>query len=115
MLKEKGLLDTRSRMMEETKVVEEFLTRHTGRKNLLVIRISAYKDEVLNELRSFSENTKKEFILLSGLEIIPENLKRLTEKKDQPLIIGIEKLSSAGHHRRSGGLPSHHQYGGYRQ
>jgi len=95
MLKEKGLLDTRSRMMEETKVIEEFLTRHTGRKNLLVIRISEYKDEVLNELRSFSENTKREFILLSGEEITPENLKRLTEKKDQPLIIGIEKLSSA--------------------
>ena len=95
MLKEKGLLDTRSRMMEETRVMEEFLTRYAGRKNLLVVRISHYKEEVLNELRGFSENTKREFILLRGEEITPLNLKNLTEKKGQPLLIGIEKLSSA--------------------
>ncbi|MFH5836224.1 PGN_0703 family putative restriction endonuclease [Proteiniclasticum sp. C24MP] len=95
MLKEKGLLDDRGKMMEEKKMMQEFLARHAGKKNLLVIRTSAYKDEVMEELLSFSEDTKRELILLSGKEITPENIRDLTRKKDQPILIGINELSSA--------------------
>lgn len=95
MLKEKGLVDERSKMIEEKRVLQEFLSRNTGRKNLLVIRVSECKDEVMEEIRSFSKDTNREFILLSGQGISPENIRELTKKKNQPILIGIEELSRA--------------------
>ena len=95
MLREKSMVDERSKMIEEKRVLQEFLSRNTGTKNLLVIRVSECKDEVMEELLSFSEDTNREFILLSGHDLSPENIKELTKKKDQPILIGIDNLSKA--------------------
>jgi len=95
MLREKNLVDERSKMIEEKRVLQEFLSRNAGRKNLLVIRVSECKDEVMEEIASFSEATEREFILLSGSDLSPENIRDLTKMKDQPIFIGIEELSKA--------------------
>ncbi len=95
MLKETSMVDERSKMIEEKRVLQEFLSRNTGIKNLLVIRVSECKDEIMEEILSFSEETNREFILLSGHDLSPENIKELTKKKDQPILIGIENLSRA--------------------
>ena len=95
MLREKSMVDERSKMIEEKRVLQEFLSRNTGTKNLLVIRVSECKDEVMEELLSFSEDTNREFILLSGHDLSPENIKELTKKKDQRILIGVDNLSKA--------------------
>lgn len=95
MLREKSMVDDRSKMIEEKRVLQEFLSRNTGTKNLLVIRVSECKDEVMEELLSFSDDTNREFILLSGHDLSPENIKELTKKKDQRILIGIDNLSKA--------------------
>jgi len=95
MLREKNLVDERSKMIEEKRVLQEFLARNAGSKNLLVIRVSECKDEVMEEITSYSENTDREFILLSGPDLSPERIRDLTKKKDQPILIGIEDLSKA--------------------
>lgn len=95
MLREKSMVDERSKMIEEKRVLQEFLSRNTGTKNLLVIRVSECKDEVMEELLSFSDDTNREFILLSGHDLSPENIKELTKKKDQRILIGIDNLSKA--------------------
>lgn len=95
MLREKSMVDERSKIIEEKRVLQEFLSRKTGTKNLLVIRVSECKDEVMEELLSFSEDTNREFILLSGHDLSPENIKELTKKKDQRILIGVDNLSKA--------------------
>lgn len=95
MLSEKILVDGRSKMIEEKRVLQEFLSRNAGKKNLLVIRVSECKDEVMEEITSFSEDTGREFILLSGSDVSPEHIRDLTKKKEQPILIGIEDLSKA--------------------
>lgn len=95
MLREKSILDERSKVVEEKKLVEEFLRKHAGTKNLLVIRVSEYQDKVKEAVTSFCEDTGRELVLLAGDEVSTENIRNLVRKKDQPIFIGIERLSRA--------------------
>ena len=93
MLSEKSVVDDRNKMIREKMMLENFLGSYVGRKKILVIRVSQYEKEILEEVEAFSRKTDKGFILLDGQMLTPEMIREVDKRKDEALLVVVKNLS----------------------
>ncbi len=93
MLNEKSVVDDRSKMQSEKRMLEDFMTSYLGRKKILVIRVSGFEKAVVEEIEAFAEKTERGFILLDGQTLTPERVREAGERKEEPLLVAVKNLS----------------------
>lgn len=93
MLNEKSVVDDRSKMQSEKRMLEDFMTSYLGRKKILVIRVSGFEKAVVEEIEALAEKTERGFILLDGQTLTPERVREAGERREEPLLVAVKNLS----------------------
>lgn len=94
MLNEKTVVDDRNKMLSEKRMLEDFVTRHLGHKKLMVIRVSDYEEQILEEIEAFCINSERGFILLDGPTLRAETLREVEKRNEEALLVAVRNLSA---------------------
>lgn len=91
------MTDDAAKLDQDKKGFMNFLTQHLGRKKLLVVRDTGNKERILAELKDYAKKENYTLLFLNGAQITAKDVRELSERGAEKLLVVLENLSKAEH------------------